>query len=137
MLSILIAVDDDGAIGIDGELPWKDSRDMVWFQNITFGKTLIVGRKTSEKLPKLPGREVIVLTREKHERTEIEKEIDNSNWTGLSKMEKEFIVIGGAEIYKQAQPYADFYYIRHVKGKHKADTYCPFPVPWTNFTHKG
>ena len=131
MLSVLIAVDDHGAIGLDGKLPWKDPKDMAWFQSVTFGKTLIVGRKTAESLPKLHGRNLIIMSRQcDQDGNNLGSAICGTQWQGFSDMDQEFIVIGGAEIYKSAYPYADFYYLRRIRGKHKADTYCPFPLPW-------
>lgn len=62
---IVIARASDGTIAIDGDVPWKISRDLKRFRNLTMGKPMVMGRKTFDALPGLlPGRRHIVLTRQ-------------------------------------------------------------------------
>ena len=57
MLTMIFACDIDGAIGKDGDLPWRQSTDLQHFNQITLGGTIVMGRKTWESLPgKLPNR---------------------------------------------------------------------------------
>ncbi len=64
MISIIVAVSDDLGIGKDNELLWTISDDLKRFKSLTYGNTVIMGKKTWESLPRkpLPGRKNIVLT---------------------------------------------------------------------------
>ena len=63
-VGIVIAVNPDGLIGVDGNLPWDCPEDRVFFKKVTMGHTVVMGRNTWETLPTdLPGRNVIVLSR--------------------------------------------------------------------------
>ena len=107
----------DSHIGINGELPWKLKADLARFKKITMGHTLIMGRKTYESLPgKLPGRRLIVVTRDDAYRLNLERmAIDtgdcqvyctNSIWAAISMAERyeetECFFIGGATLFEQA-----------------------------------
>lgn len=56
----IIARNKLGYIGLNGELPWKSREDLKHFKELTMGGKLLVGYNTAQKLPPLPGREVIV-----------------------------------------------------------------------------
>ena len=64
MISIIVAVSEDWGIGKDNELLWHISEDLKRFKRLTFGNTVVMGKKTWESLPRrpLPGRKNIVLT---------------------------------------------------------------------------
>ena len=65
MLSLIVAVAQNGVIGRAGGLPWHLSADLRRFKQITMGHTLIMGRKTYESIGrKLPGRTSIILTQQ-------------------------------------------------------------------------
>ena len=51
MLGMIVACDRTGAIGKDGDLPWRQSTDLQHFKKITMGSNLIMGRKTWDSLP--------------------------------------------------------------------------------------
>ncbi len=128
MISIIVAVSDDWGIGKDNELLWKISEDLKRFKRLTTGKTVIMGKKTWESLPKkpLPGRNNIVITDvpgEKIDQAEMAYSINEA----LSKCDKgeESFIIGGGSIYRQFLPLADRLYITHVHLKAPADIYFP------------
>ena len=59
------AVARNGIIGANGGLPWRLSSDLKRFKALTWGKPLVMGRKTFESIGRaLPGREMIVVTRD-------------------------------------------------------------------------
>lgn len=60
-MKILVAKNKLNYIGLNNKLPWKSSEDLKHFKKLTLGKTLLVGRTTYENMPKLKGREVIVV----------------------------------------------------------------------------
>ena len=65
-IALVAAVARNGVIGADNELIWKLSSDLKRFRALTWGKPLIMGRKTFESIGKpLPGRETIVVTRDR------------------------------------------------------------------------
>ena len=133
MISIIVAVSEDWGIGKDNELLWYISEDLKRFKSLTFGNTVIMGKKTWESLPRkpLPGRKNIVLTDDPQE------SIDScvtaySIGDALSKCEKgkEIFVIGGGSVYRQFMPFADRLYMTHVHRKAPADVYFPEIDPY-------
>ena len=63
---IVAAVGENGVIGRDGGLPWRLKSDMKHFRSLTWGKPVIMGRKTYLTLRRpLPGRTNIVITRDR------------------------------------------------------------------------
>ena len=132
MISIIVAVSDDWCIGKDNELLWHISEDLKRFKDLTSGKTVIMGKKTWESLPRrpLPGRKNIVLT-------DVPNECIDCSVTAysiedaLSKCEKdeEIFIMGGGSIYRQFMPIADRLYITHVHKKAPADIYFPVIDP--------
>lgn len=56
----IIAINNKGYIGLKGNLPWKCSQDLAHFKKETMGGKLLVGYRTAQTLPKLPGRELII-----------------------------------------------------------------------------
>ena len=84
MLGMIVACDRNGAIGKDGDLPWRQSTDLQHFKKITMGSNLIMGRKTWDSLPgMLPGREHFVLSRGEVEGVEVitfEQAIEMEGW---------------------------------------------------------
>jgi dihydrofolate reductase len=59
-MKAILAVNNLGYIGLKGELPWRCSADLAHFKKETMGGKLLVGYRTAQSLPKLPGRELIV-----------------------------------------------------------------------------
>lgn len=128
MISIIVAVSEDWGIGKDNELLWHISDDLKRFKRLTSGKTVIMGKKTWESLPRrpLPNRKNIVLTDDPLEC--IESSVTAySIEDALSKCEKdeEIFVIGGGTVYRQFMTIADRLYITHVHRKAAADIYFP------------
>jgi len=67
MIKLIVAADLNGAIGVRNKMPWHLPADLANFKKLTLGKKIIMGRKTFESLPgMLPGREHIVITRNKN-----------------------------------------------------------------------
>jgi len=100
MLGMIVACDRNGAIGKDGDLPWKQPTDLQHFKQVTMGSNLIMGRKTWDSLPgMLPGRAHYVLSRGEVEGVEVialDKALEMEGW-----------VIGGGEIYELFLPHVE------------------------------
>ena len=64
MISLIVAVSENGVIGRDGDMPWRLPSDLKRFKQVTLGKPVIMGRKTFQSIGRpLPGRTNIVVTR--------------------------------------------------------------------------
>ena len=115
-------MDKNNLIGNKGQLPWYISEDMQHFKNITLGKTVVMGRKTFDSIGKpLKGRKNIVLTRNKNFKADC---IITHSIEKVLKY-KDFIVIGGEEIYNQFLPLASKLYITLINEKFKGDKHFP------------
>jgi len=128
MISIIAAVSEDLGIGINNELLWHIQEDLKRFKRLTYGKTVIMGRKTWESLPRkpLPGRRNIVITDIPHDccaGAEIVYSIEDA--LGKCEPEEELFVIGGGSIYRQFLPLAERLYITHVHKIRSADIFFP------------
>jgi dihydrofolate reductase len=128
MISIIAAIAEDRGIGRDNSLLWHLPEDLKRFKKLTFGKTVIMGKKTWESLPVKPlkGRRNIVITDDPLDRFD-DAEAAFSIWNAIEKCDSggEAFVIGGGSIYRQFLPYADRLYITHVHETAPADTYFP------------
>ena len=128
MISIIVAVSEDWGIGRDNDLLWHIPEDLRRFKRLTLGKSVIMGKRTWESLPKrpLPGRKNIVLT-------DIPGEQIDSAVTAYSiedavskcERDEETFIIGGGSIYRQFMKIAQRLYITHVHKKATADVWFP------------
>lgn len=129
MINILVAYDQQRAIGINNDLPWGKNGlpgDLAMFKRLTLEKTVVMGRKTFESIGHpLPERENIVVSR--NPRLDIEGAICvNSLSNAIRAASKDVFIIGGAQIYKQAISRADTIFATEVKASFPdADTYFP------------
>jgi dihydrofolate reductase len=128
MISIIVAVSEDLGIGKNNDLLWHLPEDLKRFKKLTYGNTVIMGKRTWESLPKkpLPGRKNIVITDIPHEQFE-SAVTAYSIEDALAKCKKgeEIFIIGGGSIYRQFMQLADRLYITHVHKKTSADIYFP------------
>ncbi|RYZ39258.1 MAG: dihydrofolate reductase, partial [Sphingobacteriales bacterium] len=112
IVSMVVAISENNAIGKDNQLLWYLPRDLRHFKTLTSGNTVIMGRKTFDSVGRpLPNRRNIVITRKKD--LEIDgAEVVNSLEAALRlcEAEDEVFIVGGAEIYKQAMPHTDRIY---------------------------
>jgi dihydrofolate reductase len=139
ILSIIAALDRSGVIGNRNRLPWRLPADLAHFKKTTWGKTLIVGRKTYESIGgPLPGRQIIVLTRNPEYRMETVETGGNGPTDEQKPLivrtleealtladSEETFVAGGAEIYRLALPKADRLYLTRIDGSFPGDAYFP------------
>jgi len=127
MVSIVVAIAENRAIGKDNELLWYLPTDLKHFKAITNGHTIIMGRKTFESIKKpLPNRRNIVITR--RDDLQIEgAEVVNSLEGALKIAEGdgEVFIVGGAEIYKMAMDRTARIYLTTVHQSFEGDAYFP------------
>jgi dihydrofolate reductase len=131
---LVVAVADNGVIGAQGAIPWRQKSDMQRLKAITMAKPILMGRKTFESLPRrpLPGRTNIVVTRDPGFRapgavvtTSVNEALTIARADALRRSAAEIAVIGGAEIYAQAMPFADRLEITEVHAQPQGDTVFP------------
>jgi dihydrofolate reductase len=128
MISIIVAVAENLAIGKDNQLLWHISDDLKRFRQLTSGHAVIMGRNTWLSLPKrpLPNRTNIVITDDPDECFEGCIMADSIE-AAIAKCppDEESFVIGGASVYRQFMLLADKLYITRVYKSFEGDTFFP------------
>jgi dihydrofolate reductase len=129
MISIIVAIAENYAIGKQGDLLCHMPEDLKHFKQITSGHTVMMGERTYLSLPKhpLPNRRNIVLTDvqgKTFEGAEMAYSLDEMQ--ALVRPDEEAFVIGGGMVYRQMMPRADKLYITHIHHSWEdADTFFP------------
>lgn len=126
MITLVLAMANNGVIGKDGAIPWRIPEDLKRFKQLTLGKPVIMGRKTWDSLPRkpLPGRDNIVVTRQPQWRAD--------GATTAASLEEvlakagDVSVIGGGEIYREALPRADRIELTEIHGDFEGDAHFTF-----------
>jgi dihydrofolate reductase len=133
-INLIFARAANGVIGKDNAMPWHLPEDLAHFKRLTQGCPVIMGRKTWDSLPPrfrpLPGRSNIVVTRQ-------------SDWQADGAMRATSLpealrlcgevadiwVIGGADIYRQAEPLAARAEVTEIAQDFDGDAYAPVLGP--------
>jgi dihydrofolate reductase len=126
--SMIVAVSENNVIGKDNKLIWHLPADLKFFKSLTMGHSIIMGRKTFESIGKpLPGRTSIIITRNKgYEAPEgclVCYSLSEALKTAETNKDTEAFVIGGAEIFKQAEAECDKIYYTEIKASFEGDTF--------------
>ena len=111
MITLVLAMADNGVIGDKGNIPWRIPADMRRFKALTMGKPIVMGRKTWESFPKkpLPGRTNIVITRDRGFAAQgavVVHSLEEALARAMAENTDEIAVVGGAEVYRAALPAA-------------------------------
>ena len=119
IVSFIVAVSDNNAIGRNNTLPWYLPEDLKFFKRTTIGKPVIMGRKTFESLGRpLPGRLNIVLSSNKDlvlpEGVLLFDDINAAIERLKSEPVEESFIIGGGKVFETTVPMADRMYITRV-----------------------
>ncbi len=124
---MIVARGRNNEIGKDNDLLWHLSADLKFFKATTMGKSIIMGRKTFQSLPKaLPGRKNIVLSSDINFNAPGAVVVTNIADALKESETDEVFIIGGACIYKAFFPKADRLYITEVDLEAPdADVYFP------------
>lgn len=129
IISIIAAMDENGGIGYENQIPWHLPADLARFKELTMGHLLVAGRKTFQSIGSaLPGRQMIVLTRNPEFEAQdcLRAESLNEAISMAEEAEEiELFIIGGAEIYEEALSIADHLYLTIVHTSVEVDTYFP------------
>lgn len=130
-MNIIVAVDNNWAIGNKNELLIRIPNDHKHFREETTGKVVVLGRKTLETFPQglpLKNRTNIILSKDKeyrvkdaivvHSVDELLKELQNYN-------DEDVYIIGGESVYRQMLPYCNIAHVTKIDHEYEADTYFP------------
>lgn len=129
IISLIVAMDEEGGIGLSGGLPWYLPADLKHFKTITMGHHLIMGRLTYESIGRpLPGRTMIILTRNKEYKADgciVTHSLEKALEIARSGDEEEVFIIGGGDVFSQAIAGADKIYLTRIHTKLSADVFFP------------
>ena len=126
MISIIVAIAENGVIGDKNALLWNIKEDMRRFRTTTTGHPVVMGRKTYESIGRpLPKRTNVVVTRgdSEFEGCEVAHSLEEA--IAMFPAEEEVFIIGGAQIYAQALSLADKIYLTIVHKEYEGDTSFP------------
>ncbi|MEN9538910.1 MAG: hypothetical protein RLZZ126_1145 [Pseudomonadota bacterium] len=121
-------------IGKDGGMPWHLPEDLAHFKTLTAGCPVIMGRRTWDSLPPrfkpLPGRRNIVLTRSTDWRPEGEESgvqvvQDVHDALLMCEHAPTAWIIGGAQVYAQALPWAHEAEVTEIETDADGDAHAP------------
>lgn len=137
---LIVAMAGNGVIGRDNAIPWRLKSDQQRFKQMTLGKPIVMGRKTFVSLRRpLPGRTNIVVTRDPRFQAagavvtdSLARAWEIARGDALRRFATEIAVIGGADIYAQAMPFADRLEVTEVHAAPAGDTRFPAidPAIW-------
>lgn len=135
-IALIAALDEQNAIGRNGNLLCHLPNDLKHFKRVTTGHTVIMGRKTFESLPKgaLPYRTNIVITSAHEDHfpgCKVVRSFDEA--LSLCKSEEQVFVIGGGMLYEATLSRAEKLYITRIHHTFKdVDTFFPpiDPAVW-------
>ncbi len=128
VLSAIVAVSRNNAIGNKGSLPWKLPGEMAYFKKVTMGHPVIMGRVTFESIGRaLPGRQNIVISSQKDypaEGCNLVNSVDEA-LKAVAGAEEVFI-IGGSQIYQEVMPRLNKLYLTRVDADVEGDKFFEF-----------
>jgi len=126
-LELIAALDRHGAIGRANQLPWKLPDDLKRFKQLTTDRTVLMGRKTAESLGRaLPQRRNLVLTRSGQVPFDGMEAVSSLDEAIALAGDAGLLVIGGAQLYALALPFAEKLRLTHVDTTvEHADAYFP------------
>jgi dihydrofolate reductase len=131
ILSLIVAVAENGVIGREGGLPWHLSSDLKTFRRLTMGKPMIMGRRTFDSIGKpLDGRDNIVVTRDPHfdvpgvsACATLDEALTLARVLATTRGADEIMIIGGAAIYDAVMGIAGRIYFTRVHASPDGDRY--------------
>lgn len=130
MITLIGAVNHNMLLGKDNKIPWHVKDDLMFFKQQTLFKTVLMGRKTFESLPKkLKDRKIFVLT---NQRTYTIEDKDctvifdiNDVIEQFKDSDKELMVAGGGMVYELMMPHAHKILLSVIDDYQHGDVYFP------------
>ena len=139
-VSIIAAMDRKRGIGKENKIPWHLRDDLIKLKRLTKDHVVILGRKTYDSMVwyynksgnPMPGKLYIVVTHDKdykpaRENAQVVHSLEQAISFARSHLAKldEIFIIGGAQIFQQALPFANKLYLTIVEGDYSCDTFFP------------
>jgi dihydrofolate reductase len=133
-LHLIYARARNGTIGKDNQMPWHLPEDLAHFKRVTLGQPVIMGRKTWDSLPArfrpLPGRLNIVITRQPEWQADgALRAASIHDAMHLCGNAPDAWIMGGAEIYRLAEPLASTAVVTEIAQDFEGDAFAPVLGP--------
>lgn len=127
MLSIIVAVADNGVIGSGNQLPWRLPDDLKRFKALSLGKPVVMGRKTYDSIGRpLPGRLNIIVSRQRDLQIAGCQVVSSvAEAIAAAGSAPEIVIVGGADIYRQVLPQVATIYLTRVHADIAGDVLFP------------
>lgn len=127
MLSIIVAVADNGVIGSGNQLPWRLPDDLKRFKALSLGKPVVMGRKTYDSIGRpLPGRLNIIVSRKLDLQIAGCQVVSSlAEAIAAAGVAPEIIIVGGADIYRQVLPQVATIHLTRVHADIPGDVLFP------------
>lgn len=126
-ISLISALANNRVIGYRNQLPWHLPADLRHFKALTLGKPILMGRRTYESIGKpLPERRNVVISRQQDFMApgcDCVNSVEEA--LKLTSDAEEVMVIGGANLYQQTLPLADYLYLTLIHHDFHGDTFFP------------
>lgn len=130
-MDLIVAVDNNWAIGNKGDLLVSIPEDMKFFRQTTMGSVIVLGRKTLSGFPNglpLKGRDNVILSTNKDYKVK-DAVVVHSREELLAELKKycdrQIFVIGGGTVYEMLLPYCRYAHVTKINYSYQADTYFP------------
>jgi dihydrofolate reductase len=129
-INMIFARSANGVIGNNNAMPWHLPEDLAHFKKLTLGSPVIMGRKTWDSLPPkfrpLPGRTNVVITRQTNWHAQGATTAGSlQDALALCQSSNEVWIIGGAQIYAQAEPLASRIEVTQIDQDFEGDAFAP------------
>lgn len=136
LISAIGAVASNGAIGLNGWLPWDIPEELAYFEKTVVGAALVIGRLTYESMDVVPE-DSFVVSRQADLKMRpgctrvatVEEGLHRALATG-----KPVFVIGGASLYEAAWPYCDRFFLTRIEQSYFGDSFFPAEIPLDKWT---
>ncbi len=126
-ISLIAALAENRVIGRGGALPWRVEQDLQRFKKITWGHSLIMGRRSFQSIGSpLPGRRNLVLSRQSlppYEGIELLPSLEAA--LSLLSESQEVFIIGGASLYQEALSRAQRLCLSLIHANPQGDRFFP------------
>lgn len=126
-MELIVAVDQNWAIGYQGDQLFYIPADLKRFKELTTGHPVILGRKTLATFPggrPLKGRPNLILSRDPDFRPE-GADVYPDLAPLLAAAPEDSFVIGGESVYRALLPHCSVAHVTKVDAAFEADTWFP------------
>lgn len=144
-LALVAAIAENGVIGAGGATPWHLPSDLRHFRSLTMGKPLVMGRRTFEAIGRpLPGRETIVVTRDRgfaprdsvHVAHDLDSALSLASERAVAMGAGEIILAGGGDLYEHLIDAVELMHLTWVEIAPPGDVLFP-AIDWSLWEEVG